>query len=144
MSSSKSSDNCKARQATTAILVVQCAITRESAQPSWVLVDSTMLLRHRGMTHHLCSVTPIWHLLILDWSWKLFCFSDWFGTLLRVPSRQTSVSWHVWNVCLLLLLLLLLLHLLGSKNNCTRSIVTSYVYCWCTPCNIYTVKYARK
>ena len=32
---------------------------RESTQPSWVLVDSTMLLRHRGTTYHLCSVTPI-------------------------------------------------------------------------------------
>jgi len=64
-----------------------------------------VLLRHRGMTYHLCSVTPIWHLLILDWSWKLLCFSDWFGTLLRAPSRQTSVIWRVRNVCLLLLLL---------------------------------------
>ena len=36
---------------------------RESAQTWWVLVDSTMLLRHRRMTYHLCSVTLIWYWL---------------------------------------------------------------------------------
>ena len=88
---------------------IRC-LFRESAQPSWVLVDSTMLLRHRGMTYHLCQIGVTEHLLMLDWSWKLFCFCDWFGTLLlRAPSRQTSVIWRVWNVCLLLLLLLLII-----------------------------------
>ena len=70
--------------------------SRESAQPSWVLVGSTMLLQYHGTPYLHCSATQIWHLLTSDWCWKLFCFSnDLFLTLLLVPSRQTSVIWRV-------------------------------------------------